>query len=152
GRRYRETEGLIGFFVNMLALRADLSGRPSFREVLRRVKEVTLGAYGRQDLPFEKLVSELQPQRDLSRQPLFQVMFALHNLPQEELELPGLKLRPIESGQAASKFDLTITLRETSAGLRGRVEYATDLFDSATVERLIDHWERLLEGVTVNPE
>src|SRR5262245_37186760 len=152
GRRYRETEGLIGFFVNILALRVDLGGRTSFRELLGRVKEVTLGAYGRQDMPFERLVAELQPQRDLSRQPLFQIVFTLQNLPQEELELPGLKLRPIGSGRVSSKFDVTIALQETSAGLRGVLEYATDLFDPATVERLMDHWKRLLEGAVVNPE
>src|SRR5262249_8808087 len=108
GRGYRETEGLIGFFVNMLALRADLGGRARFGEWLGRVKEVTVGAYGRQDMPFEKIVAELQPQRDLSRQPLFQIVFALQNLPQEELELPGLRLWGIKSGHVSSKFDLTI--------------------------------------------
>src|SRR5262245_13617362 len=147
GRRYRETEGLIGFFVNMLALRVDLGGRPSFRELLGRVKEVTLGAYGRQDMPFERLVAELQPQRDLSRQPLFQVMFALQNLPQEELELPGLKLQPIGSGQVSTKFDLEIGLRETSAGLRGGVGYATDLYDRSTVEEMTRRLVRVLEAV-----
>src|SRR5262249_27627495 len=90
--------------------------------------------------------------RDLSRQPLFQVMFVLQNLPHVELELPGLKLRPIDNGHVSSKFDLEITLQESSAELRGGVVYATDLFELATVERLIDHWQRLLEAVVVNPE
>jgi amino acid adenylation domain-containing protein/natural product biosynthesis luciferase-like monooxygenase protein len=147
GRTHRETEGLIGFFVNMLALRTDLSGEPSFRELLGRVKEVALGAYAHQDLPFEKLVEELQPVRDLSRQPIFQVLLALQNVPQETLELPGLKLSRVPGEDVTAKFDLSLYLQETDQGLRGHFEYATDLFESSTIERLAGHFETLLEGI-----
>ena len=112
GRTHRELEGLIGFFVNTLALRADLSGNPNFKDLLGRVKETALGAYAHQDLPFEKLVEELQPVRDLSRQPIFQVLFALQNVPQERLQLPGLELRRAGGGRPASKFDLSLYVSE----------------------------------------
>src|SRR5262249_60448271 len=115
-------------------------------------KEMTLGAHGRQDIPFEKIVSELQPERDLSRQPLFQVVFALQNLSQEELELPALRLRPMSGLHLTAKFDLTIFMKSGPSGLHGNAEYATDLFDDVTIERLLDHWKRLLEGVAANPE
>jgi amino acid adenylation domain-containing protein len=152
GRRYLETEGLIGFFVNMLALRTDLGEQPGFREVLRRVKEVMLGAYAHQDMPFEKLVAELQPQRDLSRQPLFQVAFALQNILPDELDLPGLKLRPMAGEHGTSKFDLGIVVEEAFSKLHGHIKYATDLFDENTIVRLIDHWKRLMEGAVAKPE
>src|SRR5215207_2450242 len=112
GRTYRETESLIGFFVNTLALRADLSGEPAFYELLQRVKEVCLGAYAHQDVPFEKLVEELQPERDLSRSPLFQTMFVLQNAAQQELRLPELKLSGIGGDSATAKFDLLLSLHE----------------------------------------
>ena len=118
-RNRAETEGLIGFFVNMLVLRSDLSGDPTFRALLQRVREVALGAYAHQDLPFEKLVEELQPERDLSRQPLFQVGFVLQNTPLPRLELPGLRIAPLEIDNGTSKFDLTLMLRESAAGAAG---------------------------------
>ncbi|NTJ36653.1 AMP-binding protein, partial [Agrobacterium rhizogenes] len=151
GRTHRETENLIGFFVNMLALRTDLSGDPSFRDLLGRVREVALGAYAHQDLPFEKLVEELQPARDLSRQPIFQVLFALQNVPQEVLRLPELELRRIAGLAAAAKFDLQLQLQETASGLRGRFEYATDLFDAPTIERMAGHLQILLDGALADP-
>jgi amino acid adenylation domain-containing protein len=152
GRRHRQTEGLIGFFVNTLALRTDLSGDPSFRELLRRVKEVALGAYAHQDLPFEKLVEVLRPVRDLSRQPIFQVFLALQNVPQERLELPGLSVASVEIDGVTAKFDLSLYVQETEQGLRGQFEYATDLFEGSTVERLAGHFERLLGGIAADPD
>ena len=152
GRTHRELEGLIGFFVNTLALRTDLSGDPGFRELLGRVKETALGAYAHQDLPFEKLVAELQPVRDLSRQPLFQVLFALQNVPQERLQLPGLELRRTDGGVPTAKFDLSLFVQEREGGLEGYFEYATDLFDGSTIERLAGHLKTLLEGIVADPD
>ncbi len=147
GRTHRQTENLIGFFVNMLALRTDVSGDPSFRALVRRVKEVALAAYAHQDLPFEKLVEELRPVRDLSRQPLFQVLFALQNVPREELRVSDLVLRPIGVDQVTAKLDLSLYLHETPEGLRGVLEYATDLFESATIARVAGYFVTLLEAI-----
>src|ERR1700761_3033929 len=154
-----ETEGLIGFFVNTLVMRCDLSGDPSFVELLRRMREVSLQGYAHQDIPFEYLVESLNPQRSLSHAPLFQVMFALQNLPLERVtgvEVAGVRVAPVryESGQdeGVSRFDLTLSLVETDSGLEGSLEYNTDLFDQATVRRLLDHYERLLEAVVSDPE
>ncbi len=152
GRTHRELEGLIGFFVNTLALRTELGGRPSFRELVGRVKETALGAYAHQDLPFEKLVAELSPVRDLSRQPIFQVLFALQNVPQETLELPGLRLSRIGSDQATAKFDLSLHVYEREGKLEGYFEYATDLFEGSTVARIASHFRTLLEGVVADPD
>ncbi len=150
-RNRAETEGLIGFFVNTLVLRTDLSGDPTFRELLGRVREVALGAFGHQDIPFEKLVEELQPERTLSHAPLFQVMFVLQNAPLAP-ELPGLDLDVVELDQVTSKFDLTLAMEERAGGLFGRIEYSTDLFDETTIAQLIEHFERLLEGLAADPE
>jgi amino acid adenylation domain-containing protein len=147
GRTHRQTEGLIGFFVNMLALRTDLSGDPSFRELVGRVKEVALGAYAHQDLPFEKLVEALQPVRDLSRQPIFQILLALQNVPSERLELPGLKLSRLRSEQVTAKFDLSLYVEMKALGLRGYFEYATDLFDRLTIERFAEHFKGVVGRV-----
>ena len=114
-RNRLETEGLIGFFVNTLVLRTGLSGNPTFRDLLRRVREVCLGAYAHQDLPFEKLVEELHLARDLSRNPLFQVMFVLQNTPLQALDLPGLSLIPVEVDTATTHFDLTMHFADTAA-------------------------------------
>src|SRR5215510_8595611 len=152
GRRRAELEGLIGFFVNTLVMRTDLSGDPSFRDLVRRVKEVALGAYAHQDLPFEKLVEELQPVRDLSRQPLFQVAFVLQNAPQEMLEVRGLRLIRLGGEHVTSKFDLSLHLFESGGGLHGFVEYATDLFEGSTIERLVGHYRTLLEGIVAAPD
>ncbi|MBU6399797.1 MAG: amino acid adenylation domain-containing protein, partial [Verrucomicrobia bacterium] len=151
GRTQVEFEELIGFFLNTLVLRTDLTGDPTFRELLQRVRRGALDAYAHPDVPLEKLVEELQPQRDLSRSPLFQVMFVLQNMPLRPLELPGLKLtpQPIDSGTA--KFDLTLWLTETPDGLAGAVEYNTDLFEAATIERLTGHYRTLLEAVLADP-
>ncbi|HEX8651125.1 MAG TPA: non-ribosomal peptide synthase/polyketide synthase [Pyrinomonadaceae bacterium] len=147
-----EIEGLIGFFVNTLVLRTRLSGDPSFRELLGRVKEVALSAYARQDLPFEKLVEEIQPERSLSHAPLFQVMFVLQNSPVPALELPGLKLSPVEVANEISNFDLTLVMEETEQGLTASLDYSTDLFDDATIRRTLRHFQSLLEGIVAAPE
>jgi len=151
GRNRRETEKLIGFFVNTLAIRTDLSGNPSFRELLARVRKVTLGAFDHQDLPFEKLVEELHPQRDLSRNPIFQVMFALQNMPKEKRELPGLTIAPFRGAEVTTaKFDLLVATSETEPGLRTTFEYNTDLFDRAAMERMGQHFQMLLEGIVAD--
>ena len=152
GRTRVELEGLVGFFVNTLVLRTDLGGQPSFRELLGRVREVTLGAYAHQDLPFERLVEELQPARDLARSPLFQVMFVLQNAPMPSFETERLRMAPLEWEGGIAKFDLTLSMQETPHGLRGVLEYNTDLFEAATVERMAGHFRRLLEGVVEDPD
>ncbi|HKV08239.1 MAG TPA: amino acid adenylation domain-containing protein, partial [Thermoanaerobaculia bacterium] len=151
-RNRAEIEGLIGFFVNTLALRSDLSGDPPFAALLARVREATLSSYEHQDLPFEKLVGELAPERDLSRTPLFQVSFMLQNAPMPPLALgPGLTLsgEGVESGTA--KFDLTLALQEDEGGLLGTASYSTDLFDRETIERLTGHLRTLLQGIVESP-
>ena len=151
-RNRREIEPLIGFFVNTLALRTDLSGRPSFRVLLGRVRDVALEAYAHQDLPFEQLVKELLPDRDPSRNPLFQVMFTLENTPVQALDLPGLTISPVETETLMAKFDLTLSLAETETGLAGAFEYDTSLFDAETMARMIDHFTTLAEGVAADPD
>ena len=152
GRTHPQIEGLIGFFLNTLVMRTDLSGNPSFRELLQRVKEVALGAYAHQDLPFEKLVADLQPERNLSSHPLFQVMLVLQNLPRERLDVPKLGLRMPGSEHVSAKFDLSLRLSESRVGLRGVFEYATDLFDRSSIERLVGHFQKLLREISVNPD
>ncbi|MGE0127963.1 MAG: amino acid adenylation domain-containing protein [Blastocatellales bacterium] len=146
-----EIEGLVGFFVNTLPLRTDLSGDPSFSDLVSRVREVALEASAHQDLPFEKLVDELQLARDLSRAPLFQVVFVLQNTPRQTLELPGLTLTPMEVEGETAKFDLILGFSETERGLIARVEYNTDLFDAATISRMLAHFQNLLEGAIADP-
>ena len=151
-RNRTEIEELIGFFVNTLVMRTKLSGEESFRQLLQRVREVVLDAHSHQDLPFEKLVEALAPKRDLSRSPLFQVMFALQNAPPENLELPGLTLSPLGSGNKTAKFDLTMFVTEGRRGLLVSLEYNTDLFEAATIERMLGHFKVLLEAVVQEPE
>ncbi len=152
GRTHREIEPLIGFFVNTLVLRGDLSGAPAFRELLGRVRETALAAYLHQETPFEKLVEALAPERGLAHTPLFQAMLVLQNAPAARLEIEDLCLRPMGLQATTSKFDLTLTLEEHESGLAGTVEYATDLFDAATIERLSEHFERLLAAALAAPE
>ena len=151
GRMQIETEGLLGLFVNTLALRVSLAGDPTFQQLLQRVREAALAAYAHQDLPFEKLVDALQPERDLSLSPLVQVMFILQNEPLGALKLPGLQVTscPVASGTA--KFDLTFSLEETATGLEAAVEYNTDIFDAPTIARMAGHFGTLLEAVAANP-
>ena len=151
-RTRAETEALIGFFVNTLVLRTDLSGEPSFRQLLKRVREVALGAYAHQDLPFEMQVEALQPERDLSHTPLFQVMFGLQNTPVEPLELPGLTLSPMEFETGVAMFDLTLMMAESPEGLVASFEYNSDLFDRATIIRLAQHFQILLEAILADPD
>ena len=151
-RRRVELEGLIGFFVNTLALRTDLSGDPSFCVLLARVRETALGAQAHQDLPFERLVEELQPARDMSRSPLFQVMFVLQNAPGGDLALPGLRLEAFGMESASAKFDLTLSISEGEAGLFASLEYATALFEAATIARLAEHFCLLLESIAQAPQ
>jgi alpha-ketoglutarate-dependent taurine dioxygenase len=146
-----ETESLIGFFINQLALRTDLSGNPGFTELLARVREVTLGAYANHDLPFDKIVEKLRPERSLTRAPLFQVKFVLQNTPTEELELRGLKLLPLQTDHVAAKFDLTPMLWEKPEGLRGWIEYSSDLFSPVAIARIAAQFEVVLESVAAQP-
>jgi len=148
-----ELESLIGFFVNTLVLRSDLSGAPSFAELLGRVRAAALAAYTHQDLPFETLVFELQPERNLSTSPLFQVMFSLQNAPAGNLTLPGLTLKPVGAAEVGTaKFDLTLAMSEGAAGLGGSLEYNTDLFDRSTIDRLLGHFRELLGAVVAAPD
>ncbi|HEY0602193.1 MAG TPA: amino acid adenylation domain-containing protein, partial [Herpetosiphonaceae bacterium] len=152
GRTRAELDEVIGCFVNTLVLRADLRGQPSFLALLERVRTTTLHAYEHQELPFERLVEALQPARDLSRSPLVQVMFALHNTPQEAIALPGLTLTRLAVDSGTAKFDLALSLNETADGLVGTLEYATALFERATMERLIDHFHTLLAAIVADPQ
>jgi len=151
-RTQRHTEGLIGFFVNTLALRSDLSGDPRFSDLLGQVRERTLAAYAHQDLPFEQLVDALELERDLSRESLVQVMFAWQNAPPAALELGELRWESLPLEQTTPKFDLTLSLGESAEGLSGSLEYRSDLFERGTIERMAGHLRRLLEGIVSAPE
>ncbi len=151
GRNHKDIESLIGFFVNTVVLRTDLTDNPTFLELLERVRQTCLEGYAHQDIPFEKLVEVLQPERSLSHSPLFQVMFVLQNTPMERLELPGLTLSPVELEKETAKFDMSLMLWETESGLRGTWEYNVDLFQQSTIRRAIGHFQTLLEGVVANP-
>ncbi|ATB47924.1 amino acid adenylation domain-containing protein [Corallococcus macrosporus] len=152
GRTRPELEGLIGFFVNTLVFRARMSPELTFRELLAQVKVSTLGAFEHQDVPFEKLVDVLQPARDPSRSPLFQVTFTLQNTPPVRLELPGLSLQVLETELETVKFDLSLLLEESPKGFSGALNYNTDLFDAATAERMMGHFRTLLESVVANAD
>ncbi|NJO96593.1 MAG: amino acid adenylation domain-containing protein [Pleurocapsa sp. CRU_1_2] len=151
-RNRSEIESLIGFFVNTLVLRSNLADNPSIQELLAQVRETTLKAYEHQDVPFEKLVEVLQPQRSLSHSPLFQVMFVLQNTPMEEMELAGVTLTQLERKSTVAQFDLTLSVTETEAGLEGFWEYNTDLFEGSTIERMSKHFQTLLEAIANNPQ
>ncbi|HEV7516132.1 MAG TPA: amino acid adenylation domain-containing protein, partial [Thermoanaerobaculia bacterium] len=152
GRTQREVEGLIGFFVNTLVLRGDLAGRPSFAALLGRVREMTLGAYGHQELPFERLVEELRPERHLDHAPLFQVLFVVQNAPPGVLHLPGVEVEPLAVESGVAKFDLTLAFREGEDGaLLGTVEHSRDLFDRSTALRFGAHFAALLAAAVADP-
>ncbi|MBW4609142.1 MAG: amino acid adenylation domain-containing protein [Hassallia sp. WJT32-NPBG1] len=151
-RNRHEIERLIGFFVNTLVLRTDLSGDPSFRELLLKVREITLQAYAHQDLPFEYLIEELQPERSLNYNPLFQVMFILQNASTQELHLPDLAVSPLYVEKKTAKFHLSLFMKETPSGLTGVFEYNTDLFAPATISRMLEHFYTLLISIVANPD
>jgi amino acid adenylation domain-containing protein/FkbM family methyltransferase len=152
GRNRKEIEGLIGFFVNNLVLRTDLSGNLTFRQLLGRVRDVCLNAYAHQDMPFDLLVEELQPDRSLSHNPLFQVMFNLQNVPASNLELPGLTLTSLNVHTQTSRFDLTLNMWDAKQMIVGSLEYSTDLFNDGTITRMLDYFQMLLEEVTADPD
>jgi amino acid adenylation domain-containing protein len=151
-RARTELECLVGFFVNTLVLRSNVAGNPTFTDLLARVLAGCLGAYAHQDLPFEKLVQELQPQRDPSSNPLFQVLFVLQNATQALAGVPGLQIEPIERGNTLSQFDVSLFLRERDGKYVGYFEYSTDLFDGDTIERMSTHYQALLEAVVAEPD
>ncbi|HEY2645377.1 MAG TPA: amino acid adenylation domain-containing protein, partial [Candidatus Acidoferrales bacterium] len=150
-RSRAEIEGLIGFFVNTLVMRSDLSGNPSFRELLKRVQETGLGAYAHQDLPFEKLVQELNPERDLSRSPILQVIFSFLNTPTQPITLPKLEVIRAAGEGGASKVDLSLYAIEVPEGISCAFEYNTDLFNADRIQRMLQHFRVLLEGIVRDP-
>jgi Condensation domain len=152
GRNRSETEGLIGFFINTLALRTDLSGAPKFTDLLAQVKRVALGAYAHQDLPFDKLVEDLQPERSASRAPIVQVTFGLMNAPRTELELPGLTFSALGIERETGRYDVTLWMSEVGGQLSGTWRYMTELYDLETIERLTGRFETLLRSVVAQPE
>lgn len=146
-----EVEGMIGYWVNMLVLRTDLSGNPTFRKLLSRVRQVTLRAYAQPDLPFEMLVRALRPERDPGYNPLFQVAFALQNAGLRIPTLPGLNIALLPVDRGTAQFDLTLEMEETSRGLTASIEYNTDLFDQATITRMLGHLQTLLQAICADP-
>ena len=152
GRNHLGTEELIGCFLNTLPLRTDLSGNPSFRQLLTKVREVTLSAYSHQDIPFEKLVEELRPERSLSRHPLFDVTFNMINTPEVPLEIPGLTFEPLELTQLESKFFLTVYVQEVAEELKIIVVYRQNLFSSERMTVFLEQFEHLVQQIVVEPE
>lgn len=150
-RMRMELEGLIGFFVNTLVLRVDLSGNPTFIELLRKVRDVCLGAQEHQDLPFEKLVEELQPVRNTSYSPFFQAMFSMNTTPSSQLQIPGLTLTPLKVERGATAFDLVVDVSESEQGLQGTMEYSSELFDSTRIESMAGHFQNILESIVADP-
>ncbi len=152
GRTRSETEDLIGFFANTIVFRGDLTGDPSFREVLRRSKAAVLGAIAYQDMPFDQLVAALRPVRDTSRTPIFQVMFALQNSPMPPLETPEMAMTPIVVTSDSARADLTLFALELEDGLHITLEYDADLFLPATIARMLRHWQTLLDSILAEPD
>ncbi|MBC1235669.1 non-ribosomal peptide synthetase [Nostoc sp. 2RC] len=151
-RNRTELEGMLGLFVNTLVLRNNLSDNPRFREFLHRVRQVTLDAYAHQDLPFEMLVEELQPERDLSRNPLYEVMFVLQNTPTNVQEVSGLTLRTLDFDSGTSQLDIFLSMFESEAGLTGCLEYNTDILDATTISQFVKNYQTLLENIALNPQ
>ncbi|CAJ9620982.1 syringomycin synthetase [Burkholderia pseudomallei] len=151
GRNRTEVEPLIGFFVNTLALRLDLSSEPTVGELLKRTKAQVLSAQAHQDLPFDQVVERVKPPRSTAHPPLFQVMFVWQNMPAGELTIPGLTIRAVETPLQTAQFELTLSLREAGDDIVGHLNYASALFDESTVRRYVTYWRRLLEGMTAGP-
>ncbi|HEY0726764.1 MAG TPA: condensation domain-containing protein, partial [Pyrinomonadaceae bacterium] len=151
GRGSREVEGLIGFFVNTLVLRTQLTGEQSFAEVLKRVREVCLEAYAHQEVPFERIVEELQPDRDLNHPPLFQVLFSLQNAPLPQIDLPGIRMRVEDTTNNTAKFDLALEITEDADELACVWQYDTDVLEAATIKRMAAHYKTLLSSIVANP-
>ena len=151
-RNRAEIEGVIGLFINTVVIRVELGGRPGYREVMRRVKESALGAYANQDVPFERVVEQMQPERRLDRTPLFQVMMVYQEEGGGEQEMAGMKMMWIGSGEGVAKFDMTLSVVETEAGVGASIEYNRGLFEEATIERMLEHLETLLEEMVEEPE
>ncbi|MDV7391172.1 condensation domain-containing protein, partial [Arthrospira platensis SPKY1] len=152
-RNRSEIEPLIGFFVNTLVMRTQLDSAQSFRALLQAVRDVALGAYAHQDIPFEMLVDAIQPQRDMSHSPLFQVMFVLQNAPRQMQTLSSdLRLEPVTADDKIARFDLTLTMVEDGDHLSGALEYNVDLFDAATIERMAGHFQTLLANLVAEPD
>ena len=151
-RNWADTAGVIGFFVNTLVLRADLSGNLTFTEHLARVREACVGAYANQDVPFERLVKELEPERDIARNPIFQTLFTFQSIPSMDFLPQSLRMEPVEVDSTTSKFDLTLSIVERDKQLFGSWEYSTDLFDASTIERLAGHFEVLIDSILRHPE
>jgi amino acid adenylation domain-containing protein len=152
GRNHAELEGLIGLFLNTLTLRTDLSGAPSFNELVKRIREVTLGAYTHQDLPFEKLLEELQPKRDLSRTPLFQIFFNMFNFADTKIDMPDLKIKLLAPPAVLSKFDLTLYVEDWENELRFDLVYNADLFDEGRMAEMLEQFNSLLGQITARPQ
>lgn len=152
-RNRSEIEPLIGFFVNTLVLRTSIAGGPTFRDLIGRVRKVTLDAYAHQDLPFERIVEELRPERDASHAPMFRTMIGLLNIPTDtNIKIPGLKITQFKTHNRAAKFDIILRMTDREDGLRGEIEYDTDLFKRKTVEDMVTHFKNILEAVTANPD
>jgi amino acid adenylation domain-containing protein len=152
GRRWAETEKLIGFFVNTLVLRTNMSGAPTFRQLLAQVRATTLEAHAFQDIPFEKLVEELRPERDLSRTPFFQVLFLFQNAPEAELHLPGIKVSRMETPLEVTKFELALMASESGDRIGGGLAYRTGLFAETRMRRFLGYWENLLTAIASDPD
>lgn len=151
-RNWVEFEGIIGLFVNWLVLRTDFSGNPTFRQLLARVRQMTLEAYMHQELPYTKLVEALQPKPDLSRSPLFRMYFVLQNFPMPVLDLPGLTLNLLEIDTGVANRDLTLVMNESAEGLTGYLQYFTDLFDATKITQISEDFQALLESIVADPD
>jgi non-ribosomal peptide synthetase component F len=153
GNRDRaEIEPLIGFFINMLPMRTDLKGNPRFTQLLKRVKEVALGTYAHQQTPFEKLVEEIQPEREVGQMPLFNIVFGVQNAPKEDARMTGLKLSPMSADHESARFDLTLWIYEGPESIYGNWIYSVDLFEEETIQRMHGHLETLLSSIVARPD
>jgi len=147
-----ETERMIGFFINLMAVRTDLSGNPTFRELLRRVREGLLGSYAHQEVPFLKIVQDIQPERSATHNPIVQVLFVMQNIPRANRELAGLQMEPFEVPVTTSKFDMAVFVAERAGELIGYWVYSTELFDQPNIQRMVRHFGSLLQSAVSQPD